>query len=164
MSRTWPAPSISLVMAEATRGALLVDANLVLWAHHGQFEQHHSARLWWAATLSDAPVVGVPWPTVLAFVRVSSHPRALERPLDVGTAFAVAEGWLSRSNVITPVPTPRHAELFGQMLRTGKAAGNHSTDAHLAALAIEWGLVLASADRDFGRYPGLRWVDPSADW
>lgn len=144
--------------------ALLVDANLVLWAHHRQFAQHPAARAWWASTLSEATVVGVPWPTVLAFVRVSTHPRALARPLDVGTAFSVVEGWLSRSNVITPVPTDRHATLFGDMLHEGKATGNHSTDAHLAALAVEWGLVLASADRDFGRYPGLRWEDPSASW
>lgn len=145
-------------------GALLVDANLVLWAHHRQFPHHEPARAWWASTLSDAPVVGVPWPTVLAFVRVSTHPRALQRPVDVTTAFSVVEGWLSRPNVITPSPTERHAPLFGQMLRSGRAAGNHSTDAHLAALAVEWGLVLASADRDFGRYPGLRWTDPSTSW
>ncbi len=145
-------------------GALLVDANLVLWAHHRHFEHHDAARTWWSSTLTDAPVVGVPWPTVLAFVRISTHPRALQRPLDVGTAFSVVEGWLSRSNVITPAPTDRHLPLYGRMLREGRASGNHGTDAHLAALAIEWGLVLASADRDFGRYPGLRWEDPSASW
>lgn len=164
MSPTLPKPWSSLATVSEEQGALLVDANLVLWAHHSQFPYHEQAREWWASTLSDAPVVGVPWPTVLAFLRISSHPRALQRPLDVTMAFGVVEGWLSRSNVITPTPTERHAELFGEMLRGGSAGGNHSTDAHLAALAVEWGLVLASADRDFARYPGLRWSDPSSGW
>lgn len=151
-------------MAAEPAEALLVDANLVLWAHHRQFDQHGTAKAWWTATLNEVPLVGVPWPTVLAFVRISTHPRALTRPLDVDTAFSVAEGWLSRPNVMTPTPTERHAALYGRMLRDGDATGNHSTDAHLAALAVEWGLVLASADRDFARYPGLRWTDPAASW
>lgn len=143
---------------------LLVDANLLLWAHHQQFAQHGPARAWWAATLSTASTVSIPWPTMLAFVRISTHPRALQQPLGVTAAYGVVEGWLARPNVSTPVPTARHARLFGRLLREGRASGNHSTDAHLAALAIEWGLVLASADRDFSRYPGLRWFDPSATW
>lgn len=151
-------------MAPDQGTAVLVDANVVLWAHHRQFDRHDRAREWWATTLSHTPVVGVPWPTVLAFVRISTHPRALRQPLDVSTAFSVVEGWLARPNVTTPVPTDRHAALYGQMLRDGKAAGNHSTDAHLAALAVEWGLVLVSADRDFGRFPGVRWQDPTTSW
>jgi toxin-antitoxin system PIN domain toxin len=144
--------------------ARLVDANLVIWAHHEQFAQHPQARRWWAATLTSAPAVGIPWPTILAFVRISTHPRALSRPLDVSHAFEVVEGWLARPNVFVPVPTDRHGPLLGTMLREGKAAGNHSTDAHLAALAVEWGLEVVSADRDFARYPGLRWHDPTATW
>ena len=76
------------------------------------------------------------------------HPRALERPLEVGRAWEVVREWLSRPNVRVPVPTDRE---------------NHTSDAHLAALAIEWGLELCSADRDFARYPGLRWRDPLAE-
>jgi predicted nucleic acid-binding protein len=76
----------------------------------------------------------------------------------------VVAGWLGRDNVSAPVPTARHAAVFGELLVTGRARGNHTTDAHLAALAIEWGLVLVSADRDFARYPGLRWHDPSSEW
>lgn len=76
----------------------------------------------------------------------------------------VVKGWLARENVYTPVPTDRHAGLFGDLLIAGRASGNHSTDAHLAALAVEWGLTLISADRDFARYPGLRWHDPSTLW
>lgn len=146
-------------MAEA---ASLVDANLLLWAHHDAFSQHDDARSWWASTLTDAPMVGIPWPSVLAFVRISTHPRALAVPASVSEAWAVVESWLDRPNVWIPVPTERHRALLGQLLVSGKASGNHSSDAHMAALAMEWGLELLSADRDFARYPGLRWRDPLA--
>ncbi|HLI59489.1 MAG TPA: TA system VapC family ribonuclease toxin [Solirubrobacteraceae bacterium] len=148
----------------AAPAAVLLDANLLLWAHHRQFTQHEPARAWLAEALSTIPVVGIPWPSILAFVRISTHPRALERPLDAPAARAVVDGWLERPNVSTPVPTERHAALFGGLLVDGRATGDHTTDAHLAALAIEWGLVIMSADRDFARYPGLRWEDPSAAW
>jgi hypothetical protein len=112
--------------------------------------------------LTSRPLVGIPWPTILAFLRLSTHPRALGRPLTIGTAWQVVEGWLERPNVQIPLPTERHAGIFGRLLLTGRASGNHTSDAHLAALAIEWGLELQSADRDFARYPGLRWRDPLA--
>jgi len=143
--------------------APLVDANLVLWAHHLQFPQHEAAHRWWGRALSTIPQIGIPWPTILAFVRISTHPRALEHPLDIGQAWAVVEGWLNQPNVWIPVPTDRHRGLLAGLLVGGQAAGNHAPDAHLAALAIEWGLELNSADRDFARYPGLRWRNPLAE-
>jgi len=105
-------------------------------------------------------MMGIPWPSILAFVRVSTHPRALERPLSMAAAWAVVETWLDRPNTWIPVPTERHRSLLASLLTAGDARGNHVPDAHLAALAMEWGLVLLSADRDFARYPGLRWRDP----
>lgn len=143
-------------------GAVLLDANLLIWAHHAQFEQHPAARAWLERELSGNPLVGIPWPTVLAFLRLSTHPRALRRPVSIETAWSVVEGWLGRANVQVPVPTERHEEILGRLLTRGKATGNHTTDAHLAALAIEWGAELLSADRDFARYEGLRWRDPLA--
>ena len=131
----------------AELSAVLLDANLLLWAHHRGFSQHERARAWMASALTEIPVVGIPWPSVLAFLRVSTHPRAFEQPLDIAVAWDVV-----------------HAELLREMLVSGRAPGNHTTDAHLAALAIEWGLLLVSADRDFARYPGLRWHDPSESW
>jgi hypothetical protein len=144
--------------------AVLLDANLLLWAHHRGFAQHEQARRWLAAALSEIPVVGIPWPSVLAFLRMSTHPRAFQQPLEIKAAWQIVDGWLSRPNVRTPAPTDAHADLLRDMLVAGRAAGNHTTDAHLAALAIEWGLLLLSADRDFARYPGLRWQDPSEEW
>jgi toxin-antitoxin system PIN domain toxin len=152
------------VTTEPAPSAILVDANLIVWAHHRQFPHHESARAWLASTLSTVQTVGIPWPSILAFIRLSTNRRALERPLEVSQALEVVTGWLARDNVTTPVPTQRHIAVFADLVRQGRASGDHSTDAHLAALAIEWGLVLMSADRDFARYPGLRWEDPSASW
>lgn len=140
--------------------AVLVDANLLLWAHHTSFGDHAAARSWWGETLSTTPLVGIPWASSLAFLRISTHQRALERPLALEQAWAIVRGWLSRPNVRVPVPTERHGEILGPLLVGGRAVGNHASDAHLAALAIEWGLELCSVDRDFARYPGLRWRDP----
>ena len=142
--------------------AVLVDANLVLWAHHRQLAQHEAARRWWAQTLSETPLVGLAWPTIVAYVRISTHPRVLERPIDVARAWKDVQGWLSRPNVRCPVPTDRHSAILGELLVEADAAGNHVPDAHLAALAIEWGLELLSADDDFARYRGLRWRNPVA--
>ncbi len=150
-------------MADPATLAPLIDANLVLWAHHRQFDRHESARRWWAQTLSGTPAVGVPWPTTLAFVRISTHPRALERPLSVERAWATAESWLKRPNVWVPLPTERHRGMLAEALVAGRATGNHTMDAHLATLALEWGLELLTADRDFARYPGLHWRDPLAE-
>ena len=142
--------------------AVLVDANLVLWAHHRQMPRHAEARDWWAMTLTHLPLVGLAWPTALAFLRISTHPRALERPLEIEQAWRVVLGWLERPNVRCPVPTERHAGILGGLIARARPGGNHTSDAHLAALAIEWGLELLNADADFARYPGLRWRDPLA--
>lgn len=142
--------------------AILVDANLLLWAHHRQMPQHEGARDWWAQTLRETPLVGIPWPTVVAFLRLSTHPRVFERPIAVDAAWEVVNGWLVRSNVSCPVPTDRHPALLRELLLDARASGNHAPDAHLAALAIEWGLELHSADGDFARYRQLRWRNPLA--
>jgi toxin-antitoxin system PIN domain toxin len=142
--------------------AILVDANLVLWAHHRSFPEHEAARAWWADALYETQFVGIPWPTILAFLRLSTHPRALRRPVSIRDAWEEVRAWLELSNVRVPVPGDRHRELLGAILLRTNATGNHTSDAHLAALAIEWGLELVSGDRDFARYPGLRWRDPLA--
>lgn len=138
----------------------LIDANLAIWAHHRQFSQHDKALRWWRKTLTSSGQVGIAWPTIVAFLRISTHPRALTRPLRIEVAWAEVRRWIERPNVWIPLPTERHCGILEELLQKGGAAGNHVPDADLAALAIEWGLELQSADRDFARYPGLRWRDP----
>ncbi len=138
----------------------LVDANLVLWAHHRQFSEHDKARVWWRETLSSSTQVGIPWSTIVAFLRISTHPRALRRPVPIDVAWKEVRRWLARTNVWVPTPTDRHTAILEDLLQRSHPTGNHVPDADLAALAIEWGLELLSADRDFARYPALRWRDP----
>lgn len=157
------APTGADAPAPPASDAIIIDANLLIWAHHRQFPRHDQAREWLVRVLSHTPIVGIPWPSILAFLRISSHPRALERPITVETAWAVVDGWLERPNVRVPVPTEHHRDVLERMLLGGRASADHTTDAHLAALAVEWGMELHSTDRDFARYPGLRWVDPLAE-
>ena len=117
--------------------AILVDANRLIWTHLRQFPLHEPARAWWAEPLTAVPRVGIPWVTSLAFLRISTHPRALPRPLGIEQAWSVVRGWLERANVSCPGPTERHQALLGDLLVRGRAGGNHTSDAHLAALAIE---------------------------
>ncbi|HEX5370225.1 MAG TPA: TA system VapC family ribonuclease toxin [Dehalococcoidia bacterium] len=126
----------------------------------GSSRTTRAARAWWADTLSTVQFVGLPWTVILAFLRVSTHARAFTQPLSIEQAWQVVAGWLSRTNVGTTGPTDRHARILEDMLVLGAASANHTSDAHLAALSIEHGLELQSADRDFARYPGLRWRNP----
>ncbi|MBI1787482.1 MAG: type II toxin-antitoxin system VapC family toxin [Acidobacteria bacterium] len=139
---------------------ILVDANLLLYAQVPRFPQHSAARLWLDAQLNGALPVGLPWESLLAYLRVVTNPRVFERPQPVASAWRQVEEWLERPPVWIPEPTPRHREILGKLLIGGRAGGNLASDARLAALAIEHGLTLYSADTDFARFTGLRWVNP----
>jgi len=104
--------------------------------------------------------VGLPWVSILAFVRISTNPRILELPLTTGEAIKIVSSWLARANVTVLSPGDRHWEIMQNLLVEGQATGPLVTDAHLAALAIEHGATLASADRDFARFPGLKLLNP----
>ncbi|HEV8637478.1 MAG TPA: type II toxin-antitoxin system VapC family toxin [Chloroflexota bacterium] len=141
---------------------ILVDANLLLYAHVASLPRHVAARAWLDGRLNGTASVGLPWPSLLAFVRLVSNPRVFERPEPVADAWRQVESWLDCPPVWIPQPTDRHREVLGQLLRRPGARANLVPDAHLAALAIEHGLLLCSTDGDFARFPGLRWEDPLA--
>lgn len=100
------------------------------------------------------------WITILAFLRIGTDPRALQAPFTTAEALATVSKWLDRSNVVVLGPTERHWGILRDLAVNGQARGALLSDAHLAALAIEHGAVLATTDRDFARFPGLRVVDP----
>ena len=102
----------------------------------------------------------MPWPCLLAFLRIATNARICASLAKVGEAYSILEGWLKLPMVWIPSPAARHEEILGQVLRQSKAQGNLIYDAHLAALAIEHGLELCSADSDFARFEGLRWRNP----
>lgn len=142
---------------------ILVDANLLLYAHIRDFPQHEASRIWLDSRLNDAPRVGLPWPSLLAFVRIASNPRLFETPHSVPRAWEQVEWWLAAEPAWIPLPTRKHQEVLGRLLTVSGSEANLVPDAHLAALALEHGLTLCSSDGDFGRFPGLRWHNPLAD-
>lgn len=139
---------------------ILVDANLLIYAYVRDMPQHEAAHAWLDQQLNTQPRVGLPWPSLLAFVRLMSHPRIFERPVSVPVAWGQVEGWLSVPSVWIPAPTEQHAAILGRLMTTAVTRANHVPDAHLAALALEHGLTLCSSDRGFARYPDLRWENP----
>ncbi len=141
---------------------ILVDANLLVYALSSGFAQHHAARSWLDARLSAPAPVGLPWPSLLAFLRLVTNPRVFERPERVADAWRQVEDWLAAASAWIPLPGERHREILGALLQRSGIQGNKVPDAHLAALAIEHGLVLCSSDGDFARFPGLKWENPIA--
>lgn len=138
----------------------LVDSNLLLYAYVPFSKHHEAARAWLEARFSESEPLGLPWVSILAFVRVSTNSRILDRPLSIDEAIKIVSAWLARPNVNVLNPGERHWEILQNLLVEGQAAGPLATDAHLAALAIEHGATLASADRDFSRFPGLKLLNP----
>jgi toxin-antitoxin system PIN domain toxin len=141
---------------------ILVDANLLIYAHVKSLPQHEAALSWLDGRLNESMPVGLPWPSVLAFLRLVTNPRVFERPAPIVDAWRQAQSWLAREPVWIPHPGERHAELLAVLLQSPGAHGNLVPDAHLAALAIEHGLILCSTDGDFARFRGLRWENPLA--
>lgn len=130
-----------------------------MYAVHEQFEAHAAARSWLDDRLNASDRVGLPWGALLAFLRLSASPRVLTRPIALRDAASVVTAWIALPVTWIPEPSDRHAQLLGELL-AGESKADLVPDAHLAALAIEHGLILHSTDRDFARFQGLRWKDP----
>jgi toxin-antitoxin system PIN domain toxin len=138
----------------------LPDVNLFLYAYDSRSPRHAVARDWLEHTLSSAETVGLSWIVLLAFIRLSTRSVVIENPLGVDAAIELVESWLDQPCVTVINPTERHAAVLRELLLPLGTAGNMTTDAHLAALAIEHGALLCSCDSDFSRFKGLRWTDP----
>ncbi|MBM3791797.1 MAG: type II toxin-antitoxin system VapC family toxin [Acidobacteria bacterium] len=140
----------------------LVDANILLYAVNEDAPLHDRARPWLEAVLSGTEPVAMAWTVLLAFLRLSTRPAIFVRPLELEECFEVIRSWLDQPCVTVVHPTERHAAIMKQLLLPFGTAGNLTGDAHLAALALEYGAELCSCDGDFGRFPGLRWHNPLA--
>ncbi|MEA2458326.1 MAG: uncharacterized protein QOC95_1298 [Thermoleophilaceae bacterium] len=141
---------------------MLIDANLLLYAVHRQSPFHAKARDWLTEQLNGARRVALPWQSLASFLRIATHPRALDRPLAPADAWARVTDWLGADVAWIPVPSDRHAAILGELIARHDVRGNLVPDAQLAALAIEHGLTLCSADTDFARFIDLRWENPVA--
>ena len=139
---------------------ILVDANLLVYAHVASFQQHERARNWLDDRLNGRASVGLPWPSLLAFLRLVTNPRVFERPEPTAQAWAQVQAWLSCEPTWIPQPGERHSEILGELLGLPGVQANLIPDAHLAALALEHGLTVCSTDSDFARFPRVGWTNP----
>ncbi len=141
---------------------ILVDANLLLYAYHPRAEQHEASRAWLEAALAGSQLVRFAWLTVWAFLRISTNPRVFERPLSTLEAEAAVSAWFAQPTAGILDPGERHWSILCDLTREGQTAGPLIMDAVIAAIAIEHGATLHTTDRDFARFPQLKWRDPLA--
>jgi hypothetical protein len=141
---------------------ILIDSNLLLYAKFADLPQHQPARDWLEEQLNSPGRVGLPWQSLLAFLRLSTNPRIFRQPLGIRAAWQQVTEWLEYPRVWIPEPTEDHVVILGRLLAQVNATANLVPDAHLAAIAIEHGLTVCSADADFARFPNVVWVNPLA--
>jgi toxin-antitoxin system PIN domain toxin len=139
---------------------MLLDANLLLFAVDRESLFHAPAQKWLGDVLNGDRRVGLPWQSLAAFLRIATHPGASKQPLGPEEAWRQIEDWLACEVVWVPVPTDRHATVLGDLVKRYRLRGKVITDAQIAALAIEHGLTVCSADTDFARFTEVRWENP----
>ena len=138
----------------------LLDVNVLLYAYDKDAPNHLAAAQWIKHLFLGSETIGLPWITLWAFMRISTNSRVLNNPKTAHEAFQIVREWLALPGVVVVQPGPRHLELLERLVIDNRAAGPLTTDAALAAMAIEHGATLASTDREFSRFPNLRWVNP----
>lgn len=141
---------------------ILPDLNLLVYAYNRDIPQHRQAKAWWEAALSGTETVGIPWAVCLGFLRLVTNRRVMEQPWPPEHALQVIRSWLERAQVQILQPGPRHLDILEGFAAGKLLSSNLSTDAHLAALAVEFQAVVHSNDADFDRFPGVRRVNPLA--
>lgn len=139
---------------------IVLDANILLYAYGAGSLRHKEARGWLEKTLSDVEPVGLPWQSLGAFIRIATNPRLPGFRRSIEEVARTVDQWLEQPNVRVLTPGDDHWLLFRRMIVEGQASGPLVSDAQLAALTIEYGGVLHTTDRDFARFPGLRWKNP----
>lgn len=139
---------------------ILVDANLMLYAYNASAEDHVKAKRWLEQVFSGPEPVALSWHVILAFMRIATNPRAFPHPLSRTDVAVIVSEWFERPQTIIVTPGENHWEILQRTCSAGKASGALVMDAHLATLAIEHGATLYSSDRDFARFPNLKFENP----
>lgn len=139
---------------------IVLDVNLLLYAYDATSPHHSAPRTWLARIFSGPELIGLPWQVVWAFLRLSTNSRIFANSISMEKAVGIVQFWMELKHVRLLAPGDRHWRILQQMLIEGNILGARATDAELAALTIEHGGVLYSTDRDFSRFPGLRWINP----
>lgn len=141
---------------------IVPDVNILVYAYDSTSPFHARAKAWWEDTLSIGGTVGIPWIVVLAFTRLMTHPTLSRNPMTMGEARARINEWLALPNTLLLVPREGTLGHLFDLLESVGTGGNLSTDALIAAHALESGGVVCSNDNDFGRFKGVRWINPLA--
>jgi toxin-antitoxin system PIN domain toxin len=142
---------------------ILPDVNVLLYAYDAGAQEHEAARLWWGRAFEeDQPPVGLAWTVILGFVRISTSRNIWTKPFTIAEVAAIVRSWLTQPSARIIAPGEGHADILFRLLEEAGTAGNLTTDAHLAALAIEYRAEVATADADFSRFRGVRWFNPVA--
>ena len=139
---------------------ILIDANLLIYATNKDAPHHRKARLWLEKALSGSESVGFSWGVILAFLRITTRPGILSKPLEIDQALVYVDEWLDQPVAEVLSPGPRHWPIIRNLLSTAGTLGNLTSDAHLAAIAIENGAKVYSADYDFQRFQSIQHVNP----
>ena len=138
------------------------DVNMLIYAHNSAAREHDDARRWWESLLNGTESIGIPWIVAAGFVRVASNPKSLVSPLHRETAADYVADWFDLAHVTPLDPGIGHMSLFRRNVAVSGGGPNLVTDAHIAAIAMEHEAEVHSADRDFARFPGVRWRNPLA--
>ena len=141
---------------------ILPDVNILIYAYDAPSKDHARARPWWESQLNGSQMIGLSWVAVLGFIRLLTSPRIYQNPYTPPEILAIVKTWLEQPHVRIIHPSDQHFHLLEKLIEQLGTAGNLTTDAHLAALAMERGLILQTTDADFARFPGLKWKNPLA--
>ena len=139
---------------------VVVDLNVLIYATNADAPQHAKALAWWESLLNGDEQVGLTWPVLIGFLRLTTRTAIVPNPLTIKQAIAIIDAWLSHPLVIVINPGSDHWRALKELLGETGTAGNLTTDAHLAAVALEYGATLATTDRDFSRYRRLKTLNP----
>jgi uncharacterized protein len=138
----------------------VLDANILLYAYNSDAGQSAVTSRWLSGVIATGETIGIPWITIWAFIRISTDPRIWRRPKRVTEVFEIVRSWAVHPSIVMLNPGSRYVDILQELMSNHNAVGGLAMDAALAAIAIEHGAALASADRDFGRFKGLRWINP----
>ncbi len=139
---------------------IIPDTNLLIYAYNSDVTEHKKSRLWWETALNGNESVGLPWVVISAFIRLTTNRAVVRRPLTAEQVAQIVESWLDQPVVREVVPGTGFRHNFLNQIRNLGMAGKLTTDAQIAAHAIEHGATVFSNVSDFDRFPGLRWRNP----
>ena len=140
---------------------ILPDVNILIHAVNSNSPKNEAIRNWWDETLAGPTPVLIPWAVIIGFVRITTNPRIFEEPLSVKTASKYIRLWTKQLNVRLISPKHGHWDIVEKNLLEAGTGGNLTTDAHIAALALQWDCIIYTTDTDFARFPGIKWKPPN---